>query len=180
MVSTPALADVVKTVSTEYYIVQGTDIRTIYNNLKKNSPLNEGSKTFQAHTRTNIRYNFKWQKRNGSCTLKEATIYLHLTYLYPKLAHSVDYKTRKWWKEFYGKLELHELIHGDISTRAAHELDDALKGFGSSDCINFKANVKKRARRILDKMNKAQKDYDKLTEHGLKQERYKGPQPKYR
>ena len=177
LLATPALADVVKTVSNEYYVVEGRNPKTIYLNLKRQSPLNEGYKTYQANTQTELKYNFKWRKRGNTCTLEKVTIFLHLTYKYPKLAHSVDNKTRKWWKKFMTKLEEHELIHGQISIKAAHELDDALRAFDYTDCINFKAELKKRATRIINKMMRAQKDYDKLTEHGLKQERNRGQYP---
>ncbi|MCJ2164115.1 MULTISPECIES: DUF922 domain-containing protein [unclassified Pseudodesulfovibrio] len=175
--ATPALADVVLTVSTEYYTVEGTDISTIYNNLKNQSPLNKGTETYQAHTRTQIQTKYKVQQRGSQCQIKDAIIYLHLTYLYPKLAHSVDYKTRTWWKKFYGQLEEHELVHGEISTKAAHKLDDTLKALGAGDCINYKGMIKNRIKTIMDKMKQDQVDYDKLTEHGLKQERNRGRYP---
>ncbi len=177
LLASSALADVVRTVSTEYYMVDGHDPKTIFMNLKNHSPLNKGIKTYQAHTLTDIKYSFNWRNHGGQCTPTKATVYLHLTYKYPKLIHSVDYKTRKWWKEFLSKLEEHELIHGEISTKAAHLLDDTLESFPTSDCINFKAEIKKRATRILDKMKKDQKEYDRLTEHGLKQERNMGRYP---
>lgn len=177
LLASPVFADVVKTVDTEYYTVEGRTPKQIYNNLKKNSPLNKGTETYQAHTRTNIRYKFKWGKKGKSCDMKSVTVYVHLTYLYPRLAHSVDYKTRKWWKEFLGKLEVHELIHGEISIKAAHTLDDELKMIRNIRCPDFKNLVKRRADIILDKMKQDQKDYDKLTEHGLKQERNLGKYP---
>nr|WP_321257535.1 DUF922 domain-containing protein [uncultured Pseudodesulfovibrio sp.] len=177
LLTSSALADVVRTVSTEYYLVEGRDPKTIFTNLKNHSPLNKGIKTYQAHTLTNIKYNLKWRNAGGKCTVTQATIYLHLTYKYPKLVHSVDYKTRKWWKEFMTNLEEHELIHGEISTKAAHLLDDTLESFPTTSCINFKAEIKKRATRILDKMKRDQKEYDRLTEHGLKQKRNMGRYP---
>lgn len=173
----PAAADVVKTVSTEYYTVKGKSPKAIYEELKRHSPLNEGAQTYQANTRTSIKYNYKWEKRGGKCTMKDATVYLHLTYLYPRLTHSVDRKTRNWWKSFLGKLEEHELIHGEISIKAAHEMSDALEALGTMDCNNFKATVKSRADRIMEKLKKAQVIYDQLTEHGLKQERNRGQFP---
>ncbi|NDV19031.1 DUF922 domain-containing protein [Pseudodesulfovibrio sp. JC047] len=173
-----ACADVVKTVSTEYYPVDGHDPKNIFDNLKHHSPLNEGSSTYQAHTRTDLRYSFKWRHRGKQCSPEQVTVYLHLTYLYPKLIHSVDYATRKWWKKFMIKLEEHELIHGEISIKAAHELDDVLEAFPPTDCASFKEVVKRRATRILDRMKRDQQDYDKLTQHGLKQERNMGRYPR--
>ena len=175
--SAPAAADMVKTVNTEYYTVQGTSPAAIYKDLKRNSPLNKGSKTYQAHTRTSIKYQFKWHKRGNACSMKEVTVYLHLTYLYPRLARSVDRKTRNWWKEYLAKLEEHELIHGEISIKAAHALSDTLETMQTEKCADFKAIVKERAQQIMDKLKIDHTAYDKLTEHGLKQERNRGRYP---
>lgn len=173
----PAWGDVVKTVSKEYYMVEGTDIRSIYNYLKNHSPMNKGTKTYQAHTRTKIRYNYKWRNRNGECTIEYVRVNLHLIYKYPKLVHSVDYKTRRWWKTFIEKLTVHEEVHGQISTKAAHELDDLLERLGPQGCDNFRERVRQKANVVIEKMNQRQRDYDKLTEHGLKQERNIGQFP---
>lgn len=176
-VTTPAQADVVKVVRTEYYAVQGKSPREIYSYLKTHSPLNKGNKTYQAHTRTKIKTQYKMFKRGNVCTVKDVVVYLDLTYLYPKLVHSVDRKTRTWWKDFIAKLEEHELIHGQISIKAAHAIDDYLKSIKSGDCTYFRESVKGQTTLIMEKMKNDQIAYDNLTEHGLKQERNRGRYP---
>jgi len=173
----PAMADVVRTVSKEYYIVDGTKPAAIVKNLKRNSPLNEGATTYQANTRTDIRTTYNIEQRGGTCRITHVVVYLHLTYLYPKLKHSVDFETRKWWRKFYRQLEKHELIHGEISSKAAHKLNDTLENLKSGDCYNFKSTAKVKARRVLDQMKKDQAAYDKLTQHGFKQQRNMGRYP---
>jgi predicted secreted Zn-dependent protease len=173
----PAMADVVRTVSTEYYMVDGTKPASIVMNLKHNSPLNEGAKTYQANTRTDIRTTYNIEQRGDTCRVTNVIVYLHLTYLYPKLKHSVDFETRKWWRKFYRQLEKHELIHGEISTKAAHKLSDTLESLKPGDCYNFKSTVKVKARKIIDQMKKDQVAYDALTQHGFKQQRNMGRYP---
>lgn len=173
----PSAADTIQTVSTQYYTVKGTNPIAIATDLKKNSPLNKGWNKYSANTRTDIKYSYKWERRGNRCTMKEVKVFLHLTYLYPKLARSVDRRTRNWWKEIVAKLEEHERIHGDISIKAAHELNDALESIQSENCINFKAIVKNRVNRIMKKLKQDQIAYDKLTEHGIKQERNHGRYP---
>ena len=89
----------------------------------------------------------------------------------------MDFETRKWWQDFYRRLEKHELIHGEISIKAAHKLDDTLENLKPGDCYNFKSTVKVKARRIMDQMKKDQAAYDKLTQHGFKQQRNMGRYP---
>ncbi|OIQ51830.1 hypothetical protein BerOc1_00293 [Pseudodesulfovibrio hydrargyri] len=177
LLAAPALADVVRTVSTEYYMVEGTEPTTIILNLKRSSPLNEGNKTYQANTRTYIRTTYNIEQRGDTCRITNVVVYLHLTYLYPKLKHSVDFETRKWWRGFYRQLEKHELIHGEISTKAAHKLSDTLENLKTGDCHNIKSTAKVKARRILEQMKKDQVSYDALTQHGFKQQRNMGRYP---
>lgn len=179
LTASSAFADVVITVSKDYYEVDGTDIPTIVTNLKQKSPLKGTGRTYTAETRTKIEYKYRIERKGNICRVQRMTIYLHLTYFYPKLKHSVDYKTRNWWKTMFGKLENHELIHGDISTRNVHEIDAALRGLQARDCNELKAKVKAISQQHVDKMRKQQVAYDKLTDHGLRQELYTGPQPRY-
>jgi predicted secreted Zn-dependent protease len=177
LMAAPAMADVVRTVATKYYIVDGTKPASIIQNLKHSSPLNEGSKTYQANTRTDIRTTYHIEQRGGTCRITDVVVYLRLTYLYPKLKHSVDFETRKWWRHFYRQLEKHELIHGEISTKAAHELSDALEGLGPGKCSQLKGTAKARSRLIMEQMKKNQAAYDALTQHGFKQQRNMGKYP---
>jgi predicted secreted Zn-dependent protease len=177
LVAVPAMADVVRTVSTEYYMVDGTKPAAIIMNLKRDSPLNEGSKTYQANTRTDLRTTYNIEQRGDTCRITNVIVYLHLTYLYPKLKHSVDFETRKWWRKFYRQLEKHEQIHGEISTKAAYKLSDTLQNLKPGDCYNFKSTVKVKARRIINQMKKDQAAYDALTQHGFKQQRNMGRYP---
>jgi predicted secreted Zn-dependent protease len=177
LAAAPAMADVVRSESTEYYVVDGTTPAAIVENLKRSSPLNEGSRTYQANTRTDIRTTYNIEQRGDSCRITNVIVYLRLTYMYPKLKHSVDFETRKWWRRFYRQLEKHEIIHGEISTKAAYKLNDTLENIPPGDCYNFKSTVKVKARRIMDRMKKDQAAYDALTQHGFKQQRNMGRYP---
>lgn len=177
ILAAPAAADVVRTVSTEYYTVQGTTPIAIAADLQISSPWDKGLGKHTAVTRTKINIKYTMERRGRDCSIKNVKVYLHLTYLYPKLARSVDGKTYQWWKEFLAKLEEHELIHGEISSRAAHALSDELEALVNVDCINFKAIAKSRFNRIMTKLKQDQTTYDKLTEHGIRQERNRGRFP---
>ncbi|MBG0791806.1 MAG: DUF922 domain-containing protein [Desulfovibrionaceae bacterium] len=177
LLASPAVADVVRTVSTEYYDIQGTTKAAIAADLMINAPWNKTLGKHTAVTRTEIDIRYKYEKRGETCTIKDVKIYLHLTYLYPRLAHSVDGNTRKWWEKIVANLEEHELIHGQISTDATYALNDELESLGGMTCINIKAIVKNRYNRFWTKLNQKQAAYDKLTEHGVRQERNRGRYP---
>lgn len=177
LLASPATADVIRTVSTEYYDIQGTTKAAIAADLLIRRPWNKklGKHTAVTRTKVNIQYNYV--QRGQTCVIKNVKVYLHLTYLYPRLAHSVDNATRKWWRGFVAKLEEHEFIHGEISTQAAHTLNDELESLSNVTCLNIKAVVKSRFNRFDSKLRRRQAAYDKLTEHGIHQERNRGRYP---
>ncbi|EGB13980.1 protein of unknown function DUF922 [Pseudodesulfovibrio mercurii] len=175
--ASPATADVVRTVSTEYYEVEGIKPAAIVLSIRRDSPANEGSKKYSANTRTDIRTTYDIEQVGDKCRIRNVVVHLHLTYLYPKLKHSVDFETRKWWMKLSRQLEIHERIHGDISTKAAYKISDTLQNLPPGDCYNFKGTVKVKARKIMEQMKQDQRDYDALTQHGLKQERNRGQYP---
>lgn len=177
ILAAPAAADVIKTVSTEYYAIRGTNKQAIAIELAQKSPWDKKIGKHTAVTRTEVDVQYQYEKRGQTCVIKDVKIYLHLTYLYPRLAHSVDGETRKWWNRFVKKLEEHELIHGTISTDAVFELDDELKSLNNVTCPNIKAMVKNRYNRFWKKLRRKQTAYDELTEHGIHQERNRGRYP---
>lgn len=176
LIALPVRAEVRKTTSVEYYRVLGRTAADIINSMKRLSPVKLKGKTFHAHTRSNIRYKVSWTKRGDRCSISKATVNIHITYKYPRLAQTpADRKTRMWWQKFIGGLKEHELIHGRIALEGAHRVDKALNSLKSIRCDNIKNRIKAKADSILQEVRREQVEYDRVTEHGLKQERYRGP-----
>lgn len=73
----------------------------------------------------------------------------------------------------------HELVHGEIALESAHELDHALSNLKNLNCDNVKKRVKDKFDSIMQEFRKRQQDYDKLTKHGVEQERYKKKQTRH-
>ncbi len=114
--------------------------------------------------------------QNGICTINKVTVRIHITYLYPKLAQQTSKAIRQWWDTYMERLTEHELVHGEIALESAHVLDRALNTLKTPNCDNVEKRVKNKFDSIMQKYKKKQKDYDKLTEHGIHQERFKGIQ----
>jgi predicted secreted Zn-dependent protease len=167
-------ADVISSVKTEYYLVDGVTKREIAKNLKKQSPIKQNGRVFQGNTKATIKYNLKWMQRGNQCTIKKITIHLKIIYTYPKLSRRPDTKTLKWWKKHLKKLEKHELIHGKIALDGAKALDREFRRIKKYNCKTIKNKIKTLGKHNLREVKKKQTAYDALTEHGLKQERYMG------
>ncbi|WP_419788212.1 DUF922 domain-containing protein [Pseudodesulfovibrio sp.] len=166
----PALAKAEVTVSTseKYYIVQGHTQAEILRSLHKHNG------KYAALTHTTFKYSYTARQRGKICTITDAKVFLHILYTYPRQVGAMDGPTRKWWKKALKKLTAHELIHGQIARKAAHELERELIGIHNEPCSAFKGIVKARANRIFQENRRRQQEYDRLTKHGLKQERYRG------
>lgn len=174
-VAAPAFGEVLLTEKVKYYSVGGYGKSEITKNLKKYAPHKKGNDSYPAYTQTDLKYEYSWGKRGSRCTITKVKIYLDLTYVYPKLTQPQSKRTQKWWDEKIRKFEIHEKIHGSISKRSAHELDRKMRSLTDINCSNAKQTIASRAKFILRQMKKAQKDYDRITEHGIKQHKYRGP-----
>jgi len=176
LTAAPCLADVVKTETVKYYMVTGKGKKEIVRSMKRNSPIKQKGRTFQGNTSSQIKYKFTWIRKNGVCTINKVTVRIHITYLYPKLAQQTSKAIRQWWDTYMERLTEHELVHGEIALESAHVLDRALNTLKTPNCDNVEKRVKNKFDSIMQKYKKKQKDYDKLTEHGIHQERFKGIQ----
>lgn len=174
VIASPALAEVILTERNEYYPVSGIGKRAILEDMKLKAPEIKGDDVYPAYTRTDIKYKYTWGRKNGRCDIIKVEVLLSLTYLYPRLAQTQTASVQKWWDDRMAKFVHHEQIHGDISKRAAYELDRKLRSLKNMNCDTAKRTIKKRGDFILQQLKKNQKEYDRITQHGRKQERWHG------
>jgi predicted secreted Zn-dependent protease len=168
----PGHAEVRVTASKEYYPVSGLSKNQIMKNIRHQSPIKQDGRTFHAHTRSTMRYEFAWTRQNGRCSMKHATIFLDIIYKYPELSATPDQQTRVWWNAYLKRLEKHEQVHGNIAIEAAHDLDKTLNSLKELDCSTVKDVVKALGEAVMESSRNRQRAYDAVTEHGLKQDAY--------
>jgi predicted secreted Zn-dependent protease len=164
----PAQAEVTVSTSEERYIVEGTTRAQIARFYKQRE------EEYSAYAQPAFKYSFTWVKQGDYCAITDVKVHLHITYMYPRLANSTGKHTQEWWDDQLEKLAIHEKIHGRIARESARELERELLKLKDLTCSNVKNAVSNRANFIFRKHKRRQEDYDRLTEHGLKQERYKG------
>ncbi|WP_300138843.1 DUF922 domain-containing protein [Pseudodesulfovibrio sp.] len=167
---TPVRAGAGVTVSTseDHYVVEGStraQISRFYQQRETRSA---------ASARPSFKYSYTWRQQGGMCTVTDVKVHLHLLYTYPRLASATGRRTAQWWNDTLKQLTIHERIHGDIARDAAKELERELLRIRDVPCSAIKEKVKYRAERVFQDHQRRQEDYDRLTEHGLKQERHRG------
>lgn len=174
--SLPAQAEVIIIEQEEYYSVNGIGKREILQDMERRAPFKMGNDTYPAYTQTDIKYNYSWENRAGTCNVTDVKVYLNLTYVYPKLVRLQSGSIKWWWKDTMKKYVIHEKIHGDISKRWAHKLDRELRALKELNCGTAKQTIATRAQYIVRKMREKQEEYDRITQHGRLQHKYQGPQ----
>ena len=143
--ATPSLAEVIVTEQVDYFAVTGNTKKQIMASIQKSSP-RSGKKTFDlAQTRSEFRYEYKGVQNGDRCTVNEVTIYLNLTYIYPRLAVTPkDKNTRRWWAKELASYEKHEETHGDISIGLANKLHREIQRMDDLNCATRNEEVKRR------------------------------------
>jgi len=172
----PAWGEVIINVETRHYGVVGRTKQDIMRSMQHQSPFKKGNSFVPAYTGTDMRYQYVLKQKGNRCSVKDATVLLNLTYMYPKLAQHQSSEIRWWWRDLIKAYTIHEEIHGDISIRWAHELDRELKSIKDLNCSSANQVIQERAKRIYDKLRDEQETYDKITNHGQQQYKYKGPE----
>lgn len=174
LLATPCFAEVIITTKTKYYSVDGIGKKEIRLNHQEQAP-SKGKYYYTAATAQPLfRYEYSVQQEGYQCSVTSATVYLHIIYTYPRLSNQQDPKTQKWWDKSVKKFEVHELFHGEIAKECAKELEDVITGIKNVYCENIDQLVKLKTSTIIMQHRTRQAKYEYITEHGLKQRRYKG------
>ncbi|QGY40906.1 DUF922 domain-containing protein [Pseudodesulfovibrio cashew] len=172
--ATPAFAEVVEEEIKDYYSIAGVTRTEILRNLQRRAPYKQAGSFVPAFTQTDLKYQIRLKQQGGRCGVDKVTVFLNLTYKYPRLAQHQSTNTRLWWRDIIKHYTIHEEIHGAISRKWAKELDRTLLSLTDLNCETAWQTIKARASYINRQLQKEQQEYDRITEHGQKQYRYKG------
>lgn len=174
LTSSPCFGEVVVTTKTKYYSVEGKHRSDITASLKANALHEEDGEIAPAFTTIDIKYQYGWRPIDDRCSIEDVTVKLNLTYTYPKLVSKPDNNTLLWWDAKIMNFEEHELIHGDIAKKYATMLDKELGKLKDLNCSTVKEVVKARVNYVMRKMKARQAEYDRVTDHGRKQDKFRG------
>jgi len=175
LLASPAQAEVIINVVTNYYSLIGTTKHDIMRNMHRHSPYKMGLSFVPAYTGTDMKFSYSLEQRGGLCSVKDPKVTLNLTYMYPKLAQLQSSEIRWWWRDIIKDYTTHEEIHGSISTRWAYELDRVLRSLQDIQCASAQDVVKAKAKQVYDALRDEQEAYDEITQHGIRQYNYHGP-----
>ena len=156
-----------------FYAVDGMTAAQIRQALDRNSPVRQNGKTFDAHTRWNVEWQFYWNSGgDGSCRLTTVTTTVRIQYTLPRLQASEDRppNLERRWSEYIRALVAHEEAHADLGIDAAREVEQRLSQMdGRPSCQQLESDANALAREIIARYARMEERYDAETDHGAKE-----------
>lgn len=152
-------------VQTRYYPVHGTQLQELYDSMQRNGP---GGR-FLAQTEWNIMWNYRWLESAGQCRLNGTSVEVEISMLMPQAQQARQFtpELKQSWDRFYDALLRHEHHHRDYGIMAARELEQSLSRQPARPCSGFDNDLSRLARDIIERYERLEKAYDRLTDHGI-------------
>lgn len=144
----------------QYYDVEGRTPAEIYASLRARSP---ESGDGVARTAWHMRVGWQENRRGSRCRVVDPMASVSMVVLLPRLVtREVSREAAGFWRRTIRGLEIHEAGHARIAY--AHRGDFSEAGEGAS-CDEIRAI----AERVQARVEKIQDDYDRATDHGIRQ-----------
>ena len=167
----PAFAELEIQTSKKYYAVSGMNADDIRASLTHNSPVTYNGKKHDARTDWQVSWNYYWRETHRECKLTRINTSLEVTYTLPRLTtHAkLEEPLKSRWDNYYEALLKHEQGHQDFGFKSAREIQTTLQGLKPrKDCETLQKDANAAGHRILKKYAALEKNYDKETNHGMK------------
>lgn len=158
--------------TTKYYNIYPKSKKDLKRALFDKTTITVGKKKYLGLTQWRIKPKYWFNMENNVCKITTADVLVKITFTMPKIAsrHHVDYNTKNAFNRFYKKLFAHEKNHKKYAIKAARAINKKLERLKvSKNCDKLKKAGKKASDRIMKKYSKQSSDYDKRTDHGLKE-----------
>ncbi len=155
---------------TSFYQVEGKDAETIQQNIQKYGPVGKDGKHYQAVTKRNTQWNYRWIKTVSMCRITSVEVSVDIEYQLPELSaiNALPENLRKRWDTYFKALFRHEQQHKDFGVQEAVELEKELLALNKQqDCNQLEDQINDTARKVLDKYDRIEKEFDRVTNHGI-------------
>lgn len=162
----------------EYYTIKGTTSYELYLQLQKLGPKATVSKATGkkikpiANMQMTIERHYQAKETSKSCKLINIKSVAIPTFVYPQWERPENplKATVEAWEKMIKNLKIHEVGHKDIAMKGVTEMQQVLESVPAyPTCDELKKVTDEKADEIDNKYVEMNKQYDKDTEHGIKQ-----------
>lgn len=165
-------ADTIRVVEmVQYYEIGGLSVPSLWHNISLRGP-RSAETAFAGHAKWDVRWTYDWRATSAGCEVEDADASLYITYTLPHWSgrDEADIDLRDKWDHFSMALRAHEEGHGANGRRAAERIRAGLRGIISQPTCDALAKAADDiAKRVIAEESENDRQYDKLTVHGLKQ-----------
>jgi len=165
------LAQDTMTVTTNYYIVDGTSARELRAALDRSNPL-KGKSASDARTDWDVHWSYQTISSVTECRLRSVEIRTTITITLPKWVPSSnaapDLQQR--WETYLKALLKHEEGHRALAQIAAADVGKQVRSIkGAASCDALGESITTKANATIAEYREKEAQYDRKTEHGATQ-----------
>jgi predicted secreted Zn-dependent protease len=170
LAATGAHAEVVETLSYDYYDIKASPNQELGSLLNKATPFKERGRAFHAKTKWNIRWSFSVRdSESGICKIGGTNVSLETKITLPRLI-SDNAQQQRQFSRYFAALKHHELGHHQIAQDAAAAVRKNLASMrGNPSCSDLSKAANATAEQTVEGYNRKNQAYDVETDHGKSQ-----------
>jgi predicted secreted Zn-dependent protease len=160
----------------EFYGVTGRSYRDANNAVMTRQVMVGGAASAQA----SISFTYNVFMQNGACVLRDTFVAGDIVLTFPVW---VEYESRSRsdrnrWSEFFETMQVHENYHAEITIQSVERMLAALNDIEpAEDCAQMRDRVEVTSDAVHDWLQRNQREYDRVTRHGIEQDNVDGWQP---
>ncbi len=172
---TPAHKAIQYREKTDYYDFKAKNLERIRKKIKKLGP-QKGHQHFGASMKHKITWVLDYMPSSGGCHVRDVSLILDVKFIMPRWRDKkkAPQSLQKQWDIYYKKLKEHEDIHALLASQTAQQIKNTLLSLKKAKtCSQLEKKAHHSVKKLLAKGEKLQHLYDRITQHGQTQERYK-------
>ncbi len=152
-----------------HYDIHGNTQRALVQQLRAKGPTTSSGQRFDALTRWNVTWNFRYEPRGGSCVITRIDTRTEATITLPRWRSQSGAPPTlvRNWNRYISALREHEYTHYAHASDAAHEIQRMGRSFSQrGDCRGIEQAFNRQANAAIDRARDRDRRYDRRTGHG--------------
>lgn len=158
-----ASAEVKVSVKRKNYDISGSNGAALLEAMDRRGPKHGFLTRAIAQTGYTVGWEIEWAMANGTCSVKNATAELAITYTFPRVANRLPPDLDRRWSRFMKGVRKHEETHGTLARQMVRAAERAVAGMSirnDPDCSKSRRAVKRKVAAIYADYEARQVQFD--------------------
>lgn len=152
-----------------HYDIHGNTQRALVQQLRAKGPTASNGQRFDALTRWNVTWNYRYEPRGGSCVITRLDTRTEATITLPRWRGQAGASPTlvRHWNRYISALRDHEYTHFSHATDAAREIQRLGRSFSQrGNCSGIERAFNRQANAAIERARERDRRYDRRTGHG--------------